>query len=75
MKWIDTIMDFTNRSVAPVHNYGLDYEISSEVDLQFDFSTFYNYLDTLTKSINNLSTSATNWLNSNVDNIISDKLG
>lgn len=75
VKWIDTIMDFTNRSVAPVHNYGLDYEISSEVDLQFDFSTFYNYLDTLTKSINNLSTSATNWLNSNVDNIISDKLG
>ena len=67
VKWIDTIMDFTNRSVAPVHNYWLDYEISSEMNLQFDFSVFYDYLDTLTKSINNLSTSATNWLNDKVD--------
>jgi hypothetical protein len=65
-------MDFTNRSVAPVHNYGLDYEISSELDLQFDFSFFYDYLDTLTKSINNLSTSATNWVNSKVDTIVND---
>jgi hypothetical protein len=65
-------MDFTNWSVAPVHNYGLDYEISSEVDLQFDFSVFYNYLDTLTKSINNLSTSATTWMNSKVDTIVND---
>jgi hypothetical protein len=72
VKWIDTIMDFTNWSVAPVHNYGLDYEISSEVDLQFDFSVFYNYLDTLTKSINNLSTSATTWMNSKVDTIVND---
>jgi hypothetical protein len=65
-------MDFTNRSVAPVHNYGLDYEISSELDLQFDFSFFYDYLDTLTKSINNLSTSAANWVNSKVDTIVND---
>ncbi len=72
VKWIDTIMDFTNWSVAPVHNYWLDYEISSQVDLQFDFSTFYNYLDTLTKSINNISTSATNWVNSKVDTIVND---
>ncbi len=72
VKWIDTLMDFTNRSVAPVHNYGLDYEISSELDLQFDFSFFYDYLDTLTKSINNLSTSAANWVNSKVDTIVND---
>ncbi len=72
VKWIDTIMDFTNRSVAPVHNYWLDYEISSQVDLHFDFSVFYNYLDTLTKSINNLSTSATNWVNSKIDTIVND---
>jgi hypothetical protein len=65
-------MDFTNRSVAPVHNYGLDYEISSELDLQFDFSVFYDYLDTLTKSINNLSTSTANWVNSKVDTIVND---
>jgi hypothetical protein len=37
------------------------------MNLQFDFSVFYDYLDTLTKSINNLSTSATNWLNDKVD--------
>jgi hypothetical protein len=58
---IDNIMNFTNRSVAPIKNYGVDYEIWSYVDLQFDFSAFYDYLDILTKGINNLSTSIEKW--------------
>jgi PIN domain nuclease of toxin-antitoxin system len=37
VKWIDQIMDFTNLSIAPIHHYWLDYEISAYVDLQFDF--------------------------------------
>ena len=70
VKWIDTIMDFTNWSVAPIHNYGLDYEISSSVDLQFNFTDFYNYLDALTKSINSLSTSSINWLNKETNSLV-----
>ena len=72
VKWIDNIMDFTNFSVAPVHNYWLDYEISSYVDLQFNFADFYNYLDTLTKWINNLTTSSVNRLNREVDSMVSN---
>ena len=58
--WIDNIMDFTNWSAAPVKNYWVDYEISSYVDMQFNFSDFYDYLDVLTTSINNLTTSVVN---------------
>ena len=72
VKWIDAIMDFTNLSIAPIHHYGLDYEISSYVDLQFDFTAFYSYLDTLTKSINNLSTSSVNWLNQETNNLVNN---
>jgi hypothetical protein len=50
-------MNFTNWTVAPIKNYGVDYEIDSYVDLQFNFSDFYDYLNMLTKSINNLTTS------------------
>lgn len=70
--WIDTIMDFTNWSVAPVHNYWVDYEIDSYLDLQFNFTDFYDYLDTLTKSINNLTTSSVNQLNSKLDSMVYD---
>jgi len=49
-------MDFTNRSAVPVKNYGVDYEISSYVDLQFDLTNFYDFMDVITKGINNLST-------------------
>jgi hypothetical protein len=66
-------MDFTNWSVAPIHNYGLDYEISSNVDLQFNFSDFYTFLDSLTKSINNLSLNSVNRLNRNVDSVVSEE--
>ena len=72
VKWIDSIMDFTNWSVAPIHNYGLDYEISSRVDLQFNFTDFYNYLDALTKSINSLSTSSVNWLNKETNSLVEE---
>ena len=72
--WIDNLMNFTNWSVAPVKNYGVDYEIDSYVDLQFDFSAFYDYLDILTKWINNLSTSIEKWLNENVIGWINEKL-
>ena len=72
VKWIDTIMDFTNWSVAPIHNYGVDYEITSYVDLQFNFTDFYNYLDALTKSINSLTTSSVNWLNNETNSIVND---
>jgi hypothetical protein len=65
-------MDFTNLSIAQIHHYGLDYEISSYVDLQFDFTAFYSYLDTLTKSINNLSTSSVNWLNQETNNLVNN---
>jgi hypothetical protein len=42
-------MNFTNVSVAPLKNYGVDYEISSHVDLQFTMDDFYDYMDVLTK--------------------------
>ena len=78
VKWIDTIMDFTNRSAVPVRNYWMDYEIDSYVDLQFNFTEFYTYLDTLTKSINNLSnnltTSAAGWVNNKTDYINNNPL-
>ena len=54
VEWIDNIMDFTNWSPAPLKNYGVDYEISSYVDLQFTMSDFYDYMDVLTKWINNI---------------------
>ena len=72
VKWIDTIMDFTNLLIAPIHNYWLDYEITSYVDLQFDFTAFYDYLDTLTKSINNLTTSSVNWVNKETNSLVND---
>ena len=74
VKRIDKIMDFTNLSVAPVHNYWLDYEISTQVDLQFEFSSFYNYLDMLTKQINNLTTSSVNWVNDKANDLVNDNI-
>ena len=67
VNWIDNIMDFTNRSAAPIKNYWVDYEITSYVDLQFNLSDFYNYMDVLTTSINNLSTSVTHWAQNIID--------
>ena len=66
VKWMDNIMDFTNRSAAPLTNNWLDYEISSYVDFQYDFDYFYSYLDFLTKELNNLTLKtvdqATDWV-------------
>ena len=70
--WIDNIMDFTNWVGAPIHNFWVDYEIDSYVDLQFNFTDFYDYLDTLTKWINNLTTSATKWANNQTNNLVND---
>ncbi len=70
--WIDTIMDFTNWSFAPIHNYWVDYEIDSYVDLQFNFTDFYDYLDTLTKSINTLTTSTVNWSNTQLNKLVDE---
>ena len=67
--WIDDIMDFTNRTVAPIKNYGVDYEISSHVDMQFNFSDIYNYLDVLTDGINNLTTTSVRWVNDKADTL------
>jgi len=61
VKWIDTIMNFTNLMEAPIKNYWVDYEISSYVNLQFNFNDFYNFMDTVTKQINNLSTAVQSW--------------
>jgi len=69
VEWIDNIMDLTNRSAAPIKNYGVDYEIDSYLDLQFNFADFYNYLDTLTKDINNLTNIATNFVNEQVGDL------
>ena len=55
VEWIDKIMDYTNWSFGPVRNYGVDYEVSAFVDLQFTIKDFYDYLDVLTKWINNLT--------------------
>ena len=74
VKWIDRIMDFTNLSVAPIHNYWLDYEISAHVDFQFELSSFYNYLDTLTKQINNLTTYSANWVNNGANKLLDDNI-
>ncbi len=62
VKWIDNIMNFTNWSSAPLKNYWVDYEIWSYIDLQFTMDDFYDYLDVLTKWINNLTETATKWL-------------
>ena len=69
VKWIDNIMNFTNWSPAPLKNYGVDYEISSYIDLQFTMDDFYDYLDVLTKWINNLTETATRWLNNWIDKL------
>ena len=69
VSWIDNIMNFTNWSAAPIKNYWVDYEISSYVDLQFNFSDIYNYLDILTKWINNLTTSSINFVQEKWNNL------
>ena len=67
VKWIDTIMDFTNFSAAPIKNYGVDYEISTDVNFQFSFDEFYALLNWLTQKINKYTTMpfafAESWLN------------
>ena len=73
VRWIDNIMDFTNMISTPVHNYWLDYEISSHLDLQFNFLDFYSYLDTLTKSINNLTETSVNWVNDQANNAVNNE--
>ncbi|MBR4633592.1 hypothetical protein IKO50_01160 [bacterium] len=40
--------------------------------MQFDFTAFYDYLDTLTKSINNLTTSSVNWVNKETNSLVND---
>ena len=72
VEWIDRIMDFTNLSAGPIRNYGVDYEISSYVDLQFNFSDFYDYLDMLANWINNLTTSSVNWVNQQANDLYYD---
>ena len=57
VKWIDTISDLTNWSFAPIKNYWVDFEISSYVDLQFTMDDFYDFMDVVTKWINNLRNS------------------
>lgn len=74
VKWIDNIMDFTNRSVAPIKNYWVDYEISSYVDFQFNFDDFYNYLDMVTKAINNLTTSSVDFVSNSVNSFIENNV-
>ncbi len=73
VSWIDNIKDFTNWTPVPVKNYWLDYEISSYVDFQFNFSTFYDYLDTLTTSINNLTTSTVKTINEKTNNFVNNE--
>ncbi|MBR7037335.1 hypothetical protein IKI14_05860 [bacterium] len=48
----------------------MDYEISSHVDFQFNFSDFYDFLDTLTKSINNITTSAVDRVNNDINDSV-----
>ena len=78
VKWIDNIMDFTNWSVAPLKNYGVDYEISSHIDLQFTMDDFYDYLDVLTKWINNLSefieVKWNEWTSNVENNVVTNKI-
>ena len=75
VEWIDQLMDFTNLSVGPIKNYWVDYEISSYVDLQFDFTTFYDYLNILTKWINNLTTSSTKFVNDKMREWLDEMMG
>ena len=72
--WIDDIMDFTNWTAAPIKNYGVDYEISSHVDMQFNFSDIYNYLDVLTDGINDLTTTSVRWVNDKANTLYEDTL-
>ena len=78
VKWIDNIMDYTNWSAAPIKNYGVDYEISSYVDLQFTMTDFYDYLDLLTKWINNVSEyvekKSNDWMSDVEDNVVTDTI-
>ena len=72
--WIDDIMDFTNWTAAPIKNYGVDYEISSHLNFQFDISAIHDYLDVLTKWINNLTTSSVRWVNNKADNLYDETI-
>lgn len=83
--WIDKILDLTNLSAAEIKNYGVDYEISTHVDFQFELWTIYDYLNAITTTINNISTSvvevgneslnvlssATFWASDTLDSVIS----
>lgn len=56
--YFDNILDLTNnlkltaKKNSPV---GFDFEISSHVNLQFDSSIIYSFLDTITKELNSFS--------------------
>lgn len=65
--WIDNIMDFTNWTAVPIKNYGVDYEISSYVDMQVNLSDFYSFMDSLTTDINNLTTDVVNDVQNTLD--------
>jgi hypothetical protein len=61
--WIDRISDITNIEAGKPKLKGFDYEIDAQTNIQFNFSTIGNLLDTITTSINNLSTSVVSLVN------------
>ncbi len=65
--WIDNIVDFTNLSAVPIKNYGVDYEITSYVDMQVNLSDFYSFMDSLTTEINNLTNSVVNYAQTTIN--------
>ncbi|MDR0650311.1 MAG: hypothetical protein LBG59_02650 [Candidatus Peribacteria bacterium] len=63
---IDKILDLTNLldfSSLSIKANGFDYEIDAQTNMQFNFSVISDFLDTLTKNINNLSTSVVSAIN------------
>jgi predicted nucleic acid-binding Zn-ribbon protein len=62
-------MDLTNIQAGKPKLNGFDFEISATTNLQFSFSTIYDFLDTVTTSINNLSTKAQYRTQDNLDTV------
>jgi hypothetical protein len=65
--YFDRILDLTNIQAGKPKLNGFDFEISAQTNVQFSFSTIYDFLDTVTTSINNLSTKATSRAQENID--------
>lgn len=64
--WMDDLLNFFNVKSKPVTLRGFDYEVSTSLDVKFDFNGIYNYAETLTDKINK-SINESDWNMSNLN--------